>query len=317
MESLLTAMKAAAEPTRLRLLVLCAHADLTVTDLVQILGQSQPRLSRHLKLLAEAGLVDRHREGSWVYFRLAHQGASAALARTLVNALPKQDPTVQRDLGRLEELMSERARRAEDYFRQVASRWDELRALYVHDDEVERQLAALIAEERVDDLLDVGTGTGRILEILADKVKHAVGIDLSPDMLMLARSKLERARLRNCVVRKGDMNHLPLPQASFDAVTIHQVLHYAERPGRAIQEAARVLRPGGRLFIVDFQAHDLDYLRSEHEHRWLGFAENEMAGWLEAAGLALEDCRQLTGKALTICIWVARQVPAGSRSVAA
>ncbi|MGE5765837.1 MAG: ArsR/SmtB family transcription factor [Bacteroidota bacterium] len=317
MESLLSAMKAAAEPTRLRLLVLCAHADLTVTDLVQILGQSQPRLSRHLKLLAEAGLLNRHREGSWVYFRLAHQGASAALARTLVDALPKQDPTVQRDLGRLEELMGERARRAEDYFRQVADRWDELRALYVHDDEVERQLAALIAEERVDDLLDIGTGTGRVLEILADKVTHAVGIDLSSDMLMLARSKLERARLRNCVVRKGDMNHLPLPQASFDAVTIHQVLHYAERPGRTIQEAARVLRPGGRLFIVDFQAHDLDYLRSEHEHRWLGFAEEEMAGWLDGAGLALEDCRRLTGKALTICIWVARRAAAGSRSAAA
>lgn len=317
MESLLSAMKAVAEPTRLRLLVLCAHADLTVTDLVQVLGQSQPRLSRHLKLLAEAGLLNRHREGSWVYFRLAHHGASAALARTLVDALPKQDPTVHRDLGRLEELMGERARRAEDYFRQVADRWDELRALYVHDDEVERQLADLIAEERVDDLLDIGTGTGRVLEILADKVTHAVGIDLSSDMLMLARSKLERARLRNCVVRKGDMNHLPLPQASFDAVTIHQVLHYAERPGRTIQEAARVLRPGGRLFIVDFQAHDLDYLRSEHEHRWLGFAEEEMAGWLEGAGLALEDCRRLTGKALTICIWVARQAAAGSRSAAA
>ncbi|HEY9538837.1 MAG TPA: metalloregulator ArsR/SmtB family transcription factor [Kiloniellaceae bacterium] len=317
MDRLLSAMKAAAEPTRLRLLVLCAHADLTVTDLVHILGQSQPRLSRHLKLLAEAGLLDRNREGSWVYFRLAHDGASAALARTLVDALPSEDPTVLRDLRRLDELMGERARRAEDYFRQVAGRWDELRALYVHDDEVERQLAALIAEEQVAALLDIGTGTGRILEILADKVAHAVGIDLSPDMLMLARSKLERARLRNCVVRKGDMNHLPLGEASFDAVTVHQVLHYAERPARTIEEAARVLRPGGRLFIVDFQAHDLDYLRSEHEHRWLGFQEDEMAGWLSDAGLQLEDCRRLTGKALTICIWVARQGAAPSRSVAA
>lgn len=317
MENLLSAMKAAAEPTRLRLLVLCAHADLTVSDLVRILGQSQPRLSRHLKLLTEAGLLDRNREGSWVYFRLAHEGPSGALARTLVDALPSEDATVLRDLRRLDEVMAERAQRAEDYFRQVADRWDELRALYVHDDEVERQLAALIAEERVDDLLDVGTGTGRILEILADRVAHAVGIDLSPDMLMLARSKLERARLRNCVVRKGDMNHLPLAEASFDAVTIHQVLHYAERPTRAIQEAARVLRPGGRLFIVDFQAHDLDYLRSAHEHRWLGFEESEMAEWLEAAGLKLEDCRCLTGKALTICIWVARQGVAPSCSVAA
>jgi ArsR family transcriptional regulator len=317
MDSLLSAMKAAAEPTRLRLLALCAHADLTVSDLVHVLGQSQPRLSRHLKLLTEAGLLDRNREGSWVYFRLAHDGPSAALARTLVEALPSEDATVLRDRRRLDELMAERAQRAEDYFRLVAGRWDELRALYVHDDEVERQLAGLIAEEAVGDLLDIGTGTGRILEILADKVAHAVGIDLSPDMLMLARSKLERARLRNCVVRKGDMNHLPLAEASFDAVTIHQVLHYAERPARAIQEAARVLRSGGRLFIVDFQAHELEHLRSEHEHRWLGFEEGEIAEWLEAAGLQLEDCRRLGGQALTICIWVARQALAPSRSVAA
>ena len=317
MDSLLSAMKAAAEPTRLRLLALCAHADLTVSDLVHVLGQSQPRLSRHLKLLTEAGLLDRNREGSWVYFRLAHDGPSAALARTLVEALPSEDATVSRDRRRLDELMAERAQRAEDYFRLVAGRWDELRALYVHDDEVERQLAGLIAEEAVGDLLDIGTGTGRILEILADKVVHAVGIDLSPDMLMLARSKLERARLRNCVVRKGDMNHLPLAEASFDAVTIHQVLHYAERPARAIQEAARVLRAGGRLFIVDFQAHELEHLRSEHEHRWLGFEEGEIAEWLGAAGLQLEDCRRLGGQALTICIWVARQALAPSRSVAA
>lgn len=317
MDTLLSAMKAAAEPTRLRLLVLCAHAELTVSDLVQILGQSQPRLSRHLKLLAEAGLLERNREGSWVFFRLAHEGAPAALAQTLVDALPEDDPTVQRDLQRLDELMGERAQRAEDYFRKVADQWDELRALYVHDDEVERQLAALIAEEAVGDLLDIGTGTGRILEILADKVGRAVGVDLSPDMLLMARSKLERARLRNCAVRKGDMNHLPLGDASFDAVTIHQVLHYAERPAKAIQEAARVLRPGGRLFIVDFQAHDLDYLRSEHEHRWLGFEEDKMADWLNAAGLDPQACRCLKGKALTICIWTARRPLAGDRSVAA
>jgi ArsR family transcriptional regulator len=317
MENLLSAMKAAAEPTRLRLLVLCAHGDLTVSDLVQILGQSQPRLSRHLKLLAEAGLLDRNREGSWVYFRLAHHGAAAALAQTLVDALPDDDPTVLRDLQRLEELMGERARRAEDYFRKVAVQWDELRALYVHDDEVERQLAKLIASEKVSDLLDIGTGTGRILEVLADKVDRAIGVDLSADMLMLARSKLERARLRNCSVRKGDMHHLPMAEASFDAVTIHQVLHYAERPSRAILEAARVLRPGGRLFIVDFQAHDLDFLRSEHEHRWLGFEDDKMTDWLEEAGLKLEGCQRLKGKALTICIWTARQAEARDRSVAA
>ena len=317
MESLLSAMKAVAEPTRLRLLVLCAHADVTVSDLVQILGQSQPRLSRHLKLLTEAGLLDRTPEGSWVYFRLAHAGPAAALARNLVDALPADDPTVQRDLARLEELMHSRAQRAEDYFRKVAAQWDELRALYVHDDQVERKLAELIAAEQVDDLLDIGTGTGRILEVLSDKVAHAVGVDLSPDLLVRPRSRRDRARLRNCAVRKGDMHNLPVGEGSFDAVTIHQVLHHAERPGKAIEEAARVLRPGGRIFIVDFQAHGLDFLRSEHQHRWLGFEDEKMRDWLSAAGLKPEGCHRLKGNPLTICIWTARQPELPRRSKAA
>lgn len=317
MENLLAAMKAAAEPTRLRLLVLCAHGDLTVSDLVQILGQSQPRISRHLRLLTEAGLLDRNREGTWVYYRLSQRGATAGLAQTLVDSLPSDDPTVVRDLSRLESVMSERAKRAEDYFHRVAARWDEVRALYVQDDEVEAQLRRLIAQEKVSDLLDVGTGTGRILEILAEQVDRAIGIDLSPDMLMIARSKLERARLRNCMVRKGDMYHLPAPAGSFDAVTIHQVLHYAERPAQAIEEAARVLRPGGRLFIVDFQAHAQDVLRDEHEHRWLGFEESSIASWLSDAGLEQDESQHLQGDPLTISIWSARRQGEAGRQNAA
>lgn len=317
MESLLTAMKAAAEPTRLRLLVLCAHGDLTVSDLVQILGQSQPRISRHLRLLTEAGLLDRNREGTWVYYRLAQQGAAAALAQTLVDSVPNQDPTVGRDIGRLEAIMKDRAQRAEDYFHRVAARWDEIRSLYVQDDQVEASLRQLIAREQVSDLLDVGTGTGRILEVLAGQVERAIGVDLSPDMLMIARSKLERARLRNCVVRKGDMYDLPVARDSFDAVTLHQVLHYAERPLQAIEEAARVLRPGGRLFIVDFQAHALDFLRDQHEHRWLGFDESSIKTWLEDAGLEPAESEHLKGDPLTVSIWSARRPDSLDRATAA
>ena len=317
MERLLTAMKAAAEATRLRLLVLCAHGDLTVSDLVQILGQSQPRVSRHLRLLTEAGLVDRNREGSWVYYRLAQQGSGAALAQTLVDSVPDDDATVRSDLDRLEHLMKERAQRAEDYFQRVAARWDEIRALYVRDDEVETLLQRLVTQEKVSDLLDIGTGTGRILEIMSPQVERAVGIDLSADMLMIARSKLERARLRNCVVRKGDMYHLPVAPASFDAVTIHQVLHYAERPAQAIEEAARVLRPQGRLFIVDFKAHALDYLRDQHEHRWLGFDDERIESWLQEAGLELAEYKELKGDPLTISIWTARRLQSDLQATAA
>lgn len=305
MEQLLTALRAAGEATRLRLLVLCAHSDLTVSELTQILGQSQPRVSRHLKLLCDAGLLDRRREGSWAYFRLAQRGAASDLARILVDSLPGDDPTVGLDLERLQAIMDGRAVRAADYFRRNASQWDEIRSLHIDDAEVERQLLALLPTETVRDLLDIGTGTGRIVEIFADRVEQAVGVDLSHEMLLVARSKLESARLRNCLVRHGDMYKLPLPGASFDAVTIHQVLHFAEQPGEVIREAQRVLRPGGRLVVVDFAAHEREALREEHAHRWLGFTDQQIGEWFGAAGLRRCDPIFLPGDALTVAIWSA------------
>ena len=305
MEQLLTALRAAGEATRLRLLVLCAHSDLTVSELTQILGQSQPRVSRHLKLLCDAGLLDRRREGSWAYFRLAQRGAASELARILVDSLPGDDPTVGLDLERLQAIMDGRAAQAADYFRQNASQWDEIRSLHIDDAEVERQLLALLPTDTVRDLLDIGTGTGRIVEIFADRVEQAVGVDLSHEMLLVARSKLERARLRNCLVRHGDMYKLPLPGESFDAVTIHQVLHFAEQPGEVIREAQRVLRPGGRLVVVDFAAHEREALREEHAHRWLGFTDQQIGEWFGAAGLRRGDPIFLPGDPLTVAIWSA------------
>jgi ubiquinone/menaquinone biosynthesis C-methylase UbiE/DNA-binding transcriptional ArsR family regulator len=316
MDELVTLLKAAAEPTRLRLLALCGRGDLTVSDMTEILGQSQPRVSRHLKLLCEAGLLERHREAIWAYFRLAEHGPQAALARRLIEAIPAEDPVAKLDGLRLETLMRDRAIRAAAYFRRNAAQWDSLRSLYVDESEVERRLLALCPEGAAQSLLDIGTGTGRILEVLGPRVERALGVDLSRDMLLVARSKIERAGLRNCIVRQADMYKLPVASDSVDLVTLHQVLHFAERPAEVIAEAARVMTAGARLIAVDFAAHGLASLREEHAHRWLGFDDEEIAGWLGAAALQAEPPLTLPGDPLTVKIWQARRPAQAGRAAA-
>jgi ArsR family transcriptional regulator len=307
MEELLAALRAAAEPTRLRLLVLCAHGELTVTELTRILGQSQPRVSRHLKLLCEAGLLDRFREGSWAFYRLNRSGPASCLARQLVTACDENDPTIALDRQRLTAVKRQRADLASAYFRDNAARWDRIRSLHIDEREVEAALVEIIAGADPRDLLDIGTGTGRMLEVLAPRVERGLGIDQSREMLSVARVNLERAGLDNGAVRLGDMYRLALPDASFDAVVIHQVLHYADRPAAAIAEAARVLRPNGILVLVDFAPHALEYLREEHAHRRLGFADAEIAEWCRNAGLDPAPPRRLPGEPLTVVIWAARR----------
>jgi ubiquinone/menaquinone biosynthesis C-methylase UbiE len=322
MDQLLIGLRAAAEPTRLRLLALCSRAELTVSEITQALGQSQPRVSRHLKLLCEAGLLDRVREGNWVFYRLAR---GDRLARTLLDLLPEGDAAVALDAERLDGIKRARAAAAQAYFRENAAQWDRIRSLYVDERLVEAALLDLLPEGSVRDLLDIGTGTGRMLELFGPHLERAVGIDLSREMLAVARVNLERAGIGNCDVRQADMYQLPLPSLSFDAVIVHQVLHYAERPGAAIAEAARVLRPGGRLVVVDFAPHDVEFLRTEQRHRRLGFADDEILLWCRAAGLEPGVSRHLTGGKLTVALWsadrppaqVARKEPDRSPSVAA
>lgn len=312
MDLLLNALKAAAEPTRLRLLALCAHGELTVTELTQILGQSQPRVSRHLKLLCEAGLLERFREGIWAFYRLGGRGPMAELARTLVDSIPSDDPTLALDLQRLEQTRRQRREAAATYFRENAGRWHEIRSLHVPEREVEEALGRLLPAEGLHDLLDVGTGTGRMLELFGPRVERAIGIDASREMLSVARVNLERAGLRNCQVRLSDMYQLPLPGESQDAVIFHQVLHFAEDPAEALAEATRVLRPGGVMLVVDFARHELEYLRDEHAHRRLGLDPEEVAGWLRGAGLSPEPAVRLPGDPLTVCIWRATRPRGGA-----
>jgi ArsR family transcriptional regulator len=309
MGELLAALRAVAETTRLRLLVLCAGGELTVSELAQILGQSQPRVSRHLKLLCEAGLLDRFREGSWVFYRLSSGSAASALSRHLVAACGRADETIALDLQRLAVIKHQRAEFAAAYFRENAPHWHRIRSLYIDEAEVEAALTEIIAVALPQNLLDIGTGTGRMIEILGPRVIHALGIDQSREMLTVARVNLERAGLANSIVRLADMYQLPLADASFDAVVIHQVLHYADRPAAAIAEAARVLRPNGILIVVDFAPHALEFLRDEHAHRRLGFADADVDEWCRAAGLDPDPARRLPGDPLTVVIWTAQRKP--------
>jgi ubiquinone/menaquinone biosynthesis C-methylase UbiE/DNA-binding transcriptional ArsR family regulator len=302
-------LKSAGEPTRLRILALLGEAELTVSDLTEILRQSQPRLSRHLRLLTEAGLVDRFREGSWAFFRLGERGDTAELARALIGRLKTDDAIVLRDRERLAAVRANRAAAAQNYFRRHAAQWDRIRRLHVADAAVESAIRAALADKPIRSLLDLGTGTGRMLELFGPDIERGLGLDLSLDMLALARARLDRAGLKHCSVRHGDIYDLALPRDSFDVVIIHQVLHFLDDSAHAIAEAARVLRPGGRLLVVDFAPHDLEFLREEHAHRRLGFAAETVTQWLEAAGL--DVLRQETlppgpqGK-IAVSLWLAR-----------
>jgi ubiquinone/menaquinone biosynthesis C-methylase UbiE len=306
----LTAMlKAAAEATRLRILALLTESELTVSDLTEILRQSQPRLSRHLRLLAEAGLIERFREGSWAFFRMGERSTSADIARAMIARLDADDPVIARDRERLAAVRSARAAAAQAYFRRHAAEWDRIRKLHVADAAVEDAIRATLADKPIRALLDLGTGTGRMLELFAPDIERGLGLDLSLDMLALARARLDRAGIKNCSVRQGDIYDLALPRDSFDLVIIHQVLHFLDDSARAIHEAVRVLRPGGRLLLVDFAPHDLEFLREEHAHRRLGFAGETVAQWLEAAGLDIVRQQTLPpgpdGK-IAVSLWLAR-----------
>lgn len=312
MDRLVAMLRAAGDPTRLRLLLLLREAELTVSELIEIVGQSQPRVSRHLKLLGEAGLLERFKEGSWVFYRAAGQGTGASLARAVAD-LSGGYPS---DMARLTHVRAQRAERAAAYFKANAAEWARIRSHHAPEKDVEATILSRLPGQ-IANLLDIGTGTGRMLELLAPRAGRAIGIDVSPEMLAIARDKLLSEKLTQAQVRLGDLYRLPFADAGagdnaagFDAVLFHQVLHYLDDPGAAVAEAARVMRAGGHLLIADFAPHELEFLRDEYAHRRLGFADEEVAGWLAATGLTLSATDtiappQAGGDKLTVKLWLA------------
>jgi ArsR family transcriptional regulator len=314
MDRLVGQLRAAGDPTRLRLLLLLHQAELTVTELTQILGQSQPRVSRHLKLLCEAGLLERFKEGAWVFYRAADRGDAGELARVLFTIAGAKDaPALLDDKRRLDQVRAQRAEEAAAYFKANAPRWERIRSLHVPEQDVENAIIGLVGHDGLKNVLDAGTGTGRMLELLAPYIKRGIGIDVSPDMLAIARDRLMNAGALHCQVRRGDVYRLPFADgemdAGFDAVVFHQVLHYLDDPQAALREAIRVAKPGGRILIADFAPHELEFLRAEHAHRRLGFSDREVQGWFKAHGLkplASESLAPRSGsQTLTVMVWLA------------
>ena len=295
--------QALADPTRLRILALLRRMELSVGELAHVLGQSQPRVSRHLKVLADAAVVERRKEGSWVFLTLTDPDRTGPMF-DLFDAWV-DDPTqalFEADAARLEGVKAERAEAANRYFTTHAGVWDSIRSLHVAESEVEQAIDRVLGDRELGRLVDVGTGTGRMIELFGPRAAIAVGIDRSSEMLRLARVKLEAAGISSSL-RQGDMYALPLADGSADSVIIHQVLHYAHSPAAAIAEAARVLGPGGTLLVVDFAAHDREELRTSDAHIRLGFEDEVMAGWFAAAGLRVDHVEHLEGGELTVTLW--------------
>ncbi|MBC9033161.1 metalloregulator ArsR/SmtB family transcription factor [Sphingomonas sp. JC676] len=306
MKLALAIFRALADSTRLRILALLRSMELSVGELAQVLGQSQPRVSRHVKILCDAGLAERRKEGSWVFVALG-KPAIVDPVLTALDGWDEADPWAVADEARLAAVRADRASAAAEWFEANAGQWDAIRSLHIAESEVEAAMAAALGDAPLDCLIDIGTGTGRMLELFAPQAGYALGIDRSSEMLRLARVKLAERGLANAELRQADLYALPLQDGGADAAILHHVLHFAQQPGAAIGEAARVLSAGGRLLIVDFAPHEREELRTRDAHARLGFSDEQMLGWFENAGLAPVKIETLGGGELTVKLWLGRK----------
>lgn len=308
-------LRALSEPTRLRIMRLLAHMELAVGELAQVLGQSQPRVSRHIRILCDAGLAERRKEGSWVFLRSAvneHGPLSmGSVAAQLLTLAEREDAQFcarcAEDRRHLAAIRAAREANAQAYFARHAEEWDTLRSLHGADEPVEAALLDTLGREPLGALLDVGTGTGRMAELLSPGAGQVTALDKSPEMLRIARARLQTLPAGKIDLVQGDFTALPFARAAFDTVLFHQVLHYAQDPGAVLAEAARVLRPGGRIAVVDLAAHNREELRERHAHARLGFADEQMLALLASAGLVPAAPAALPGDPLTVKIWTARR----------
>ncbi len=305
-------LRALADPTRLRIMRLLDAMELAVGELAQVLGQSQPRVSRHVRILCDAGLAERRKEGSWVFLRSAVAENRAppmgsAAARLLAVAESDDAAFAARcaeDRRHLAAIRAARQSNAEAYFARHAAEWDTLRVMHSADGPVEAALAKALGRDSLGALLDVGTGTGRMAELFAARAGHVTALDKSPEMLRIARARLQHLPAGQVELVQGDFTALPFADAAFDTVLFHQVLHYAQEPAAVLAEAARVTRPGGAVAVVDFAAHDREELRTLHAHARLGFSDEQMLALLSEAGFAAAAPVALPGKPLTVKIWI-------------
>ncbi len=303
-------LRALADETRLRIMRLLANMELAVGELAQVLGQSQPRVSRHIRILCDAGLAERRKEGSWVFLKSAiGEGLAPPLGDAVARMLgvaERDDPSFAarcaEDRRHLAAIRAARENSAAEYFARHAAQWDEIRILHSPDGPVEAALTLALGSS-LGALLDIGTGTGRMAEVLAGSAAHITAYDNSPEMLRIARARLQHLPAALVDLVQGDFAALPFADGAFDTVLFHQVLHYAQSPDVALAEAARVTKPGGRIAVVDFAAHDREELRSQHQHARLGFTDEQIMTLFTEAGYAAAAPIALPGKPLTVKIW--------------